>query len=87
VELLEILEKDRLEAIQEGQRVGRKVIVKSVKDETFIKVFDSISDCIKYLNSNISLPLGDKSSTDKFTKTSLYRYIKSGKPYYGYLCQ
>lgn len=90
-ELLAILEMDRLEAKQdEGQRVGRKVTIISINDKTFMKVFNSISECITYLNSNTSLPSvasAGETSTGKFSKTTLYRYIKSGKPYNGFVCQ
>lgn len=87
-ELLAILESDRLEVKQDdGRRVGRKVTIKSINDETFIKVFDSISDCIAFLNSNTSLSWDGETSVGKFSKTTLYRYIKSGKPYNGFVCQ
>lgn len=88
IELLGILESDRLEIKQnEDQKVGRKVTVRSLKDESFIKVFNSINDCISYLNSNTYLPFGEETLPGIFTKTTLYRYIKSGKPYNGFVCQ
>lgn len=87
-ELLAVLEKDRLEAKQEeDKKVGRKVIIRSISDETFIKVFNSISDCITYLNSNVFLGGNEETLTGNFSKTTLYRYIKSGKPYNGFVCQ
>lgn len=87
-ELLAILERDRLEAKQEeGQVVGRRVTIRSINDETFIKVFNSISDCIAYLNSKTPLPSEGVFSSINFAKTTLYRYIKSGKPYNGFVCQ
>lgn len=39
------------------------------------KEFDSISDTITYLNT-----------IAPSNKTTLYRYIESGKPYHGYIC-
>nr|YP_009262059.1 hypothetical protein [Chrysoporthe austroafricana]AMX22134.1 hypothetical protein [Chrysoporthe austroafricana] len=88
-ELLAILEEDRLIVKQdEENRVGRKVTIRSIKDGNFVQIFDSISDCIAFLNSTTHLLDSEKGSTaGKFSKTTLYRYIKSGKPYNGFICQ
>lgn len=50
---------------------GRKVIL-TAGDK---KEFNSISDAITYLNT-----------IAPSNKTTLYRYIESGKPYNGYIC-
>jgi len=68
-----LLDKDRLENIQ---KLGRKVFIRAVNDKNNTKLFDSISECITYLNS-----------ISPANKTTLYRYIKSKKPYNGYICQ
>ncbi|KAG0632528.1 hypothetical protein HOY80DRAFT_100913 [Tuber brumale] len=70
-----MLEKDRLE-VKSIKKVSRKVIIKAVNDNNKTKLFNSISDCIAYLN-NIA----------PSNKTTLYRHIKSERPYHGYLCQ
>jgi hypothetical protein len=86
-EILALLDADRLEA-SEDQKVGRKVTIRSIKDKSFIKVFNSISDCILYLNnSDILSSSANGSSTEMFSKTTLYRYIKTGNPYHGFICQ
>jgi hypothetical protein len=54
---------------------GRKVFLKAV-DNSHTKEFNSINDCVEYLNTIASS-----------NKTTLYRYIKSGKPYQGYVCE
>ena len=41
-----------------------------------MKSFNSIKDCLKFLNT-----------IAPSNKTTLYRYIDSGKPYQGYICQ
>jgi hypothetical protein len=69
-----MLEKDRLE-VKSTQKVGRKVIIKAVNDNHNTKLFNSISDCIAYLNS-----------IAPSNKTTLYRHIKSERPYHGYIC-
>ena len=68
-----MLDKDRLE-IQNTK--GRKVRIKAVGDNNNTKLFDSISNCITYLDT-----------IAPSNKTTLYRYINSGKPYQGYICQ
>lgn len=72
-EINNLLDKDRVE-IQKTK--GRKVLLKAVNDNNNTKKFDSISDCITYLNT-----------IAPSSKTTLYRHIESGKPYHGYLCQ
>jgi hypothetical protein len=66
-----MLEKDRME-----EKAGRKVIITSENDKNNIKVFNSISDCLTFLNT-----------IAPSNKTTLYRYIKSGKPYQGFICE
>lgn len=67
-----MLDKDRAEL-----RVfkGRKVILTAVEDSNDKKEFDSITDTITYLNT-----------IAPSNKTTLCRYIESGKPYNGYIC-
>lgn len=72
-EINNLLDKDRVE-IQKTK--GRKVLLKAVNDNNNTKKFDSISDCITYLNT-----------IAPSSKTTLYRHIESSKPYHGYLCQ
>lgn len=55
---------------------GRKVLIVSEKDSNDIKYFNSIKDCVNFFNTIASS-----------NKTTLYRYIYSGKPYHGYICQ
>jgi|SRR5580692_7341295 hypothetical protein len=69
-----MLDKDRLELLKSN---SRKVVLKSLEPgnkETML--FDSISDCITFLND-----------IAPSNKTTLYRHIESGKPYNGYLCE
>ena len=68
-----MLNKDRLN-IQNTK--DRKVRITAIDDNNNTKLFFTISSCIKYLN--ITVPCN---------KTSLHRYINSGKPYQGYICQ
>jgi hypothetical protein len=70
-EINKILDKDRLEV----QNKSRKVFLKAV-DDSHTKEFNSIIDCIEYLNT-----------IAPSYKTTLYRHIKSGKPYQGYICE
>jgi hypothetical protein len=70
-EINNMLDKDRLE-VQNTK--GRKVFLKNVKDSS-TKEFNSINDCVEYLNT-----------ITPSNKTTLYRHIKSGKPYQGYVC-
>lgn len=71
-EINKMLDKDRFE-IQKTK--GRKVFLKAINDN-YSKEFNSINDCIEYLNT----------IAPSF-KTTLYRHIKSGKPYQGYVCR
>lgn len=69
-----MLDKDRLELLKSN---SRKVVLKSIEPgnkETML--FDSISDCITFLND-----------IAPSNKTTLYRHIESEKPYNGYLCE
>jgi hypothetical protein len=70
-----MLEKERLE-VKSTQKISRKVLIKAVDGKHYTKLFNSISDCIAYLN-NIA----------PSNKTTLYRHIKSERPYNGYFCQ
>jgi hypothetical protein len=67
-----MLEKERLE-VKSTQKIGRKVLIKAMDGKHYTKLFNSISDCIAYLN-NIA----------PSNKTTLYRQIKSERPYHGY---
>lgn len=68
-----ILDIDRTD-IQNAK--GRKIIISSINNKEDIRTFDTISACVAYLNT-----IGTS------FKTTLYRYIKSGKPYQGYICK
>lgn len=57
------------------EKVGRKVIITSVVSNENMN-FNSISDCLTFLNT-----------IAPSNKTTLYRYIKSGKPYHGFICE
>lgn len=72
-DLNSMLNKDRLN-IQNTK--GRKIRITAINDNKNTKLFFSISSCIQYLNMIVPS-----------NKTSLYRYINSGKPYQGYICQ
>lgn len=72
-DIIFMLDKDRSEL---QKRKGRKVILKGIEGNQDTLTFDSISNCITYLN-NIA----------PSNKTTLCRHIESGKPYNGYLCQ
>jgi GIY-YIG catalytic domain len=71
VEINKILDKDRLEI----QNKSRRVFLKTV-DGSDTKEFNSIIDCVDYLNT-----------IAPSNKTTLYRHIKTGKPYQGYICE
>lgn len=68
-DVVTMLDKDRLEE-------GRKIIIISQKDSNEIKSFNSIKDCVNFLNT-----------IAPSNKTTLYRYVDSGKPYQGYICK
>lgn len=70
-EVLSLLEQDRLE-----EKAGRKIIITSEKDKNDVKVFSSIKDCLIFLNT-----------IAPSNKTTLYRYVQSGKPYHGFICK
>jgi hypothetical protein len=55
---------------------GRKIIISSIDNIKDIRRFETISACVKYLNT-----------IDTSSKTTLYRHIKSGRPYQGYICK
>jgi hypothetical protein len=69
-----MLDKDRLE-VKNTKEIYRKVLIKNV-DTNKVKLFNSINDCLTYLNS-----------VAPSNKSTLYRHIKSQKPYHGFLCQ
>jgi hypothetical protein len=55
---------------------GRKIVIKSISDKDDIKTFDTITECVSYLNT-----------IAYSSKTTLYRHIESGKSYQGYICE
>jgi len=69
-DVIAMLDKDRLE------EKGKKVIIISENNEDDVKSFNSIKDCVEFLNA-----------IAPSNKTTLYRYINSGKPYQGYICK
>lgn len=71
-ELFAILQEAKLEILS---KKGRKVIIES-EDGKIHQTFDSISTCLLYLNT-----------IAPSYKTTLYRYIESGKPYNGFICK
>lgn len=74
-DLLTMLEKDRLEIKnKKGLKTKRKVIL--IDNYNNIKNFCSISKTIAFLNT-----------IAPSYKTTLYRYIKSGKSYHGFKCK
>lgn len=66
-----MLDKDRLEF---QSTKGRKVFIRAV-DDSHTKEFNSIITCIEYLNS-----------IAPSNKSTLYRKIRSGEAYRGYIC-
>lgn len=70
-EINQMLSKDRLEE----KSKGRKVYL-IAEDDSHRKEFNSIKDCVKYLNS-----------IAPSNKTTLYRHIESEEPYRGYICK
>jgi hypothetical protein len=68
-DLLIFIEKERL-----NNKKGRKLLLNTMDGKTNLR-FNSIQDCLLYLNS----------IAPSF-KTTLYRYIESGKPYHGFIC-
>lgn len=58
------------------EKKGKEVILISEKNNNYRKFFYSIKDCIKFLNT-----------IAPSNKTTLCRYIDSGKPYQGYICR
>lgn len=74
-EIYSMLDRDRLEE-RNTKKVTRKVLIKAVDDTNNSKLFDTINDCISYLNS-----------IAPSNKTTLYRRIESLKPYHGFICQ
>jgi hypothetical protein len=69
-----MLDNDRLEE-KNTKRITRKVLIKNINNNK-IKLFNSINDCITYLNS-----------IAPSNKSTLYRYIESNKLYHGFICQ
>jgi hypothetical protein len=74
-EIKAMLEKDRLEYLK-IKNVIRKVIIKSINDNNITKSFDTISDCVAYLNT-----------IAPSNKSTLYRRIESRVPYHGWICE
>jgi len=69
-----LLDKDKLEE-NNIKGISRKILIKNINNNE-VKSFDSISSCLVYLNS-----------IAPSNKSTLYRYIKSQKPYNGFICQ
>lgn len=69
-DVIAMLDEQRLE------EKGKKVIITSENNENDIKSFNSIKDCVEFLNT-----------IAPSNKTTLYRYIDAGKPYQGYICK
>jgi len=67
-----MLNKDRLEEL-ETKNVTRKVRIISADDNSDSRLFDTIGDCVAYLNS-----------IAPSNKTTLKRRIEAKKPYHGY---
>jgi len=55
--------------------MGRKITIQNINTNE-IKSFNSISNCVTYLN-NIA----------PSNKSTLYRYIELKKPYHGFICK
>lgn len=69
-DVIAMLDKERLE------EKGKKIIIISENNEDDVKSFNSIKECLEFLNT-----------IAPSYKTTLYRYIDSGKPYQGYICK
>lgn len=69
-DIITMLDKERLE------EKGKKVVIISENDNNNIKSFNSIKDCVDFLNT-----------IAPSNKTTLYRYIDTGKSYQGYICK
>lgn len=69
-DVITMLDKERLE------EKGKKVHLISESNNNDIKYFNSIKDCVYFLNT-----------IAPSNKTTLYRYIYTGKPYQGYICK
>src|SRR2546423_12277730 len=69
-----LLDKDKLKE-NNIKGISRKILIKNINNNE-VKSFDSISSCLVYLNS-----------IAPSNKSTLYRYIKSQKPYNGFICQ
>ena len=74
-EISTMLDMDRLEE-RNAKKTTRKVRITSVEDDSNTKLFDTINDCIAYLNS-----------IAPSNKTTLKRRIESKKPYQVFFCQ
>ena len=72
-ELNVMLTKDREDAIK---AYSRKVVVRPEDNLEDIQKFDSIKDTVKFLKTK-----------GPSNKTTLYRHIKSGKSYHGFICE
>src|SRR2546421_161001 len=69
-----MLDNDRLEE-KNVKEMGRKITIQNINTNE-IKSFNSISNCVIYLN-NIA----------PSNKSTLYRYIELKKPYHGFICK
>ena len=75
-EVFVLLEEDR-RAVKEVSKRGRQITLIAVSDNSDIKTFDSIKDCLYFL----------KSIDSTANKSTLYKYIGRGIPYKGFIIQ
>lgn len=70
-----MLDRDRLEE-RNRKKAIRKVRIIAVDDDSNTKLFDTIKDCLAYINS-----------VAPSNKTTLKRRIESKTPYHGFICK
>ena len=75
-EVFVLLEEDR-RTVKEVSKRGRQITLIAGSDNSDIKTFDSIKDCLDFL----------KSIDSTANKSTLYKYIGRGIPYKGFLIQ
>lgn len=73
-EVFVMLEEDR-RAIKETSKKGRHITLIAESDRNNVKTFDSIKSCLDFL----------KSIDSTFNKSTLYKYVGTGKPYKGFI--
>ena len=74
-EVQTLLGKDRLE-INLSKRRSNQVLIRNVNNVNDTKLFNSIKDCIAYLNT-----------IAPSSRTTLLRHIESKTPYHNYICE